>query len=130
LTLINLQVAPKQRTLVCFPGDTFQLLCGGQIPATAHKVALSSTERFSFAYFHDPNFNAVLRPLVELAPSVYDSAEERRKYNPIHYGTYFTHLLMSTYPERNNTKLLLADNNRLGVLAKLSEEAFRSESAL
>jgi hypothetical protein len=61
---------------------------------------------------------SLIRPLIPLAPA---EAVERHKYAPIHYGTYFTHLLMSTYPERRITKALLAsEDNRTAVLAELS----------
>lgn len=57
-------VVPKTGTLVCFPGDCFQLLTNDYILATPHKVTLKPQERFSFPYFYETNFNAVLRPLI------------------------------------------------------------------
>ena len=40
-----------------------QYMTGSFLPSTLHKVGLNNRERFAFAYFHEPNFQAVVRPL-------------------------------------------------------------------
>jgi isopenicillin N synthase-like dioxygenase len=41
----------------------FQYLTRGMLLSTPHKVRLNTRERFALAYFHEPNFNARIRPL-------------------------------------------------------------------
>lgn len=48
--------------LICFPGDMMQYATNGLLLATPHKVLLMDTDRYSIVYFHEPNFNAVIRP--------------------------------------------------------------------
>jgi hypothetical protein len=97
-----------------------------------HRVCLSSTERFSFAYFHDPNFDTFLQPLLPLAGGDYDlekaAAEDtKEKYKGIYYGAYFTRLLMATYPNRPATKRIILEvengERRLAVLSALEAAA-------
>lgn len=65
-----------------------QFITNNRLPSTPHKVGMNIRERFAFAYFHEPNFNAVLKPLE-------GSSDER-----VHYGTHFTNMFMRNYPER------------------------------
>jgi 2-oxoglutarate dioxygenase / 2-oxoglutarate/L-arginine monooxygenase/decarboxylase len=103
-------VAPVPDVLTVFPGDIMQFLTGGALLSTPHKVALNTRERFALAYFHEPNFNACVRPLDRAAPG------------RIHYGTHFTSMFTRSYPDRVTTRRILAEN-RLAVLARLREEA-------
>jgi isopenicillin N synthase-like dioxygenase len=63
------------------------------------------------AYFHEPNFNAVVRPLSDPDGSDY-----------IHYGTHFTNMFLRCYPDRVTTKRIHAEN-RLAVLDDLRDKA-------
>ena len=80
-----------------------QYLTGSFLPSTPHKVGLNTRERFAFAYFHEPNFRSVLRPLP--AYSAGDEAEEA-----IHYGTHFTNMCLRNYPDRITTAKLLEED--------------------
>ena len=67
------------------------------------------------AYFHEPNFEAVARPLFDPA-----AADEF-----IHYGTHFTNMFMRCYPERITTARI-EEEDRLTVLERLRQEALNS----
>ena len=41
-----------------------QYLTNNSLLSTPHKVRLNTRERFALAYFHEPNFNAKIRPIV------------------------------------------------------------------
>ena len=51
------------------------------------------------AYFHEPSFQAVARPLEG------GGADEF-----IHYGSHFTNMFMRCYPERITSQRILAEN--------------------
>jgi isopenicillin N synthase-like dioxygenase len=100
-------VTPVPSVLTVFPGDILQFLTGGFLLSTPHKVRLADRERFALAYFHEPNFEACIRPLSGTAGDEY-----------IHYGTHFTNMVMRCYPGRAATRRIL-DEDRLSVLAGL-----------
>jgi isopenicillin N synthase-like dioxygenase len=106
-------VPPERGAFTVFPGDIMQFLTGGYLLSTPHKVKLASRERFAMAYFHEPNFQACVRPLA-------DPAGE----DHIHYGTHFTNMFMRCYPERITTRRIHREN-RLAVLEQLREAALR-----
>ncbi|WP_117210048.1 isopenicillin N synthase family dioxygenase [Allorhizocola rhizosphaerae] len=93
-------VKPEPGVLAVFPGDMLQFLTDGRLRATPHRVKLNTRERFSMAYFHEPNFNTVVRPLHG------DGA--------IHYGTHFTKMFMRSFPDHPTTRQI-----RLDVLEEL-----------
>ncbi len=104
-------VRPVPDVLTVFPGDILQFLTGGALLSTPHKVTLNTRERFALAYFHEPNFEARVRPLTGPAGEEY-----------IHYGTHFTNMFMRCYPDRITTRRIDAED-RLSVLATLREGA-------
>ncbi|GLP69725.1 MULTISPECIES: isopenicillin N synthase family oxygenase [unclassified Streptomyces] len=104
-------VTPVPAVLTVFPGDIMQFMTGGALLSTPHKVRLAARERYTLAYFHEPAFNAVARPL-----DTAGSAEH------IHYGTHFTRMFMRCYPQRVTTARIEAEG-RLKVLDRLREEA-------
>lgn len=104
-------VAPVSSVLTVFPGDIMQFMTGGTLLSTPHKVRLAQRERYAMAYFHEPAFQAVARPLEEPASG------ER-----IHYGTHFTNMFMRCYPDRVTTRRIEAEH-RLAVLGRLREDA-------
>ena len=73
------------------------------IPSTLHKVKLGSREEFSFAYFHEPSFQAVIKPL-----EGYNGGQEPQE--GVHYGKHFTDMFMRNYPERITTKRLVNED--------------------
>jgi 2-oxoglutarate dioxygenase / 2-oxoglutarate/L-arginine monooxygenase/decarboxylase len=92
-------VRPQPGVLTVFPGDIMQFLTGGRLLSTPHKVRLNTRERYTMAYFHEPNFLATVRPFAAAEP------EEH-----IHYGTHFTSMFMRCYPDRITTKRIIREN--------------------
>jgi isopenicillin N synthase-like dioxygenase len=107
-------VTPAPSVFTVFPGDIMQFITGGTLLSTPHKVRLADRERFTMAYFHEPSFQAVARPLDAL------DADEF-----IHYGTHFTNMFMRCYPERSTTARI-EQEDRLVVLERLRKEALTS----
>ena len=104
---------PVPSVLTVFPGDILQFITGGALLSTPHKVRLNTRERFTMAYFHEPNFEARVRPLVD-----------PRRATCIHYGTHFTNMFMRCYPDRVTTRRIDAED-RLSVLAELRDGALQ-----
>uniref|UniRef100_A0AAU2JJ35 MFS transporter n=1 Tax=Streptomyces sp. NBC_00049 TaxID=2903617 RepID=A0AAU2JJ35_9ACTN len=98
-------VTPVPAVLTVFPGDILQFLTGGALLSTPHKVRLADRERHTLAYFHEPRFDARLRPL---RPGPGDDSE-------IHYGEHFTRMFMRCYPRRATTRRIEAE----GLLPRL-----------
>lgn len=93
-----------------------QYLTRNYLTATPHKVGLNTRERFAFAYFHEPSFQAVLKPLNGgVIPT--DLDDSRKNDKGVHYGTHFTNMFIRNYPERITTKRLLAEG-RYGLLER------------
>jgi len=105
-------VKPVPRTLTVFPGDVMQFITGGALLSTPHKVKLADRDRYALAYFHEPGFDTVARPLTA------DTGEY------IHYGTHFTSMFMRCYPDRVTTRRIHAED-RLSVLQKLRDDALQ-----
>lgn len=76
-----------------------QYMTNSILTATPHKVGLNTRERFAFAYFHEPNFRSVIRPL----PG-YNG--DQASMESIHYGTHFTNMFLRNYPDRVTTTRL------------------------
>ncbi|KAF1817024.1 Clavaminate synthase-like protein [Eremomyces bilateralis CBS 781.70] len=100
-------VPPVPNVFTVFPGDMMQYITNSYLPSTPHKVGLNNDQRFAFAYFHEPNFQATLEAL----PG-FESDENSRG---IHYGTHFTNMSMRNYPQRITAKRIRAEN-RMAVL--------------
>lgn len=92
-------VKPVPSVFTVFPGDILQFLTNGYLLSTPHKVRLNTRERFAMAYFHEPSFDAVVRPL--------DNAGSNES---IHYGSHFTNMFMRSYAERITTRRILAED--------------------
>ncbi|KAK4671337.1 hypothetical protein QC764_601110 [Podospora pseudoanserina] len=109
-------VPPVGGTHTVILGDMMQYLTRNYLTATPHKVGLNTRERFAFAYFHEPSFQAVLKPLNGgVIPT--DLDDSRKKDKGVHYGTHFTNMFIRNYPERITTKRLLAEG-RYGLLER------------
>ncbi|QSJ15057.1 isopenicillin N synthase family oxygenase [Nostoc sp. UHCC 0702] len=104
-------VKPRKSVLTVFPGDILQFLTNGYLLSTPHQVRLNTSERFSLAYFHEPNFNAFIRPLGTSSTDEY-----------IHYGTHFTNMFIRCYPNRITTRRIL-EEDRLSVLTDLNKSS-------
>lgn len=95
-----------------------QYMTNSYLKSTPHKVGLNTRERFAFAYFHEPNFAAVIKPL----PG-YEGADAGANEG-IHYGTHFTNMCLRNYPERITTqKLLREDRCKMLALPQLGRVA-------
>ncbi|OHV30403.1 MULTISPECIES: 2OG-Fe(II) oxygenase family protein [Pseudofrankia] len=92
-------VPPVPSVFTVFPGDMLQLITDGFLLSTPHKVRLNTRERFALAYFHEPNFQARVRPLSGGGDGDY-----------IHYGRHFTSMFMRSYPERVTTRRILEED--------------------
>ncbi|CAJ0544209.1 Ff.00g035020.m01.CDS01 [Fusarium sp. VM40] len=101
-------VPPAKNVFTVFPGDMMQYLTNSFLPSTPHKVGLNHRERFAFAYFHEPSFQATIKPL----PG-YDAGQEPKE--GVHYGKHFTDMFMRNYPQRITTQRLL-DEGRYDLL--------------
>lgn len=103
-------VTPVSAVFTVFPGDIMQFMTGGALLSTPHKVRLADRERYALAYFHEPAFNAVARPLNGLETGEF-----------IHYGTHFTNMFMRCYAARVTTTRIEADG-ALKVLERIRTE--------
>ncbi|RFU77259.1 2-oxoglutarate-dependent ethylene succinate-forming enzyme [Trichoderma arundinaceum] len=99
-------VPPVAGTFTVFPGDMMQYMTNSFLQSTPHKVGLNVRERFAFAYFHEPNFRSVLRPL----PG-YNTGQS--PIGGIHYGTHFTNMFLRNYPDRVTTARLREEGRYL-----------------
>ncbi|KAK4155018.1 hypothetical protein C8A00DRAFT_42328 [Chaetomidium leptoderma] len=101
-------VPPVEGVHTVILGDMMQYLTRNYLTATPHKVGLNTRERFAIAYFHEPSFQAVLKPLEEgcggLAHEVAENTEG------IHYGTHFTNMFLRNYPDRITSRRLVAED--------------------
>ncbi|KAK8868927.1 2-oxoglutarate-dependent ethylene/succinate-forming enzyme [Apiospora arundinis] len=113
-------VPPQPGVFTVFPGDIMQYMTNSCLPSTPHKVGLNRRERYAFAYFHEPSFQAVARPL----PG-YEEGQEPRE--GIHYGTHFTNMFMRNYPDRITTQRMHAED-RYRKLADPALRTMRSDS--
>jgi 2-oxoglutarate dioxygenase / 2-oxoglutarate/L-arginine monooxygenase/decarboxylase len=104
-------VTPQPSVYTVFPGDILQFLTNGRLLSTPHKVKLNTRERYAMAYFHEPNFNTIVRPLDHPTSDDY-----------IHYGTHFTNMFLRCYPDRITTHRIHAEN-RLATLNALRDKA-------
>jgi len=88
-----IDVPPVAGTLVCNIGDCLMRWTNDIYVSNAHRVVnRSPRERFSIAYFGDPNADA----LVECLPSVLGPGEEP-KYPPIRWADYLKQRYAETY---------------------------------
>ncbi|KAL8314954.1 hypothetical protein RB597_006902 [Gaeumannomyces tritici] len=111
-------VLPVPGVFTVFTGDMVQYMTNSYLPSTPHKVGLNTAERYAFAYFQEPSFQAVCKPL----PG-HEAGQEPR--DGIHYGTHFTNMFLRNYPDRITTQRLLAEGRQ----RKLSEPALRTMPA-
>jgi isopenicillin N synthase-like dioxygenase len=84
-----------------------QYLTRNYLTATPHKVGLNTRERFAIAYFHEPSFQAVLKPLEDGCGNMPKQPAEG--VEGIHYGTHFTNMFMRSYADRITTRRLVAE---------------------
>ncbi|MEX0977440.1 MAG: 2-oxoglutarate and iron-dependent oxygenase domain-containing protein [Pirellulales bacterium] len=92
-----IDAAPIAGSFVCNIGDMLDRMTRGIYRSTPHRVLKSSgRDRLSFPFFFDPNFNAQVRPIDELAGHpIEDDSHERWDRANVHHigGTYGDYLL-------------------------------------
>lgn len=70
------------------------------LPSTLHMVWFNMKERLAFACFHEPNFQAVFKPL-----PCYEAGQGLEE--EIHCGKHFTNMCMRNYRRRIPTHRLV-----------------------
>ncbi|KAK4159197.1 hypothetical protein QBC43DRAFT_132104 [Cladorrhinum sp. PSN259] len=118
-------VPPVAGTHTVILGDMMQYLTRNYLTATPHKVGLNTRERFAFAYFHEPSFQAVLKPL-EGGCGGNASQMSPKDTESVHYGTHFTNMFIRNYPDRITTHRLIAEDR----YSLLSRPELRTMGAL
>jgi isopenicillin N synthase-like dioxygenase len=91
-----IEAPPIDGTLVCNIGDMLDRLTGGQYRSTPHRAKnVSSRGRLSFPFFFDPDFDAEIRPLPNVALNITDDRDTRWDKASVHAfsGTYADYLL-------------------------------------
>ncbi len=89
------EAPPIPHSFVCNIGDMLDRLTKGRYLSTPHLVRnRAGSDRLSFAFFFDPNFNAEVRP-IEMETEVNDNKEARWDHASVHdfHGTYGDYLL-------------------------------------
>ncbi|KAH0556609.1 hypothetical protein GP486_005558 [Trichoglossum hirsutum] len=100
-------IPPEPNVMTVMAGDMLQYLTSSFIQSTPHKVGLNTRPRSVFAYFHEPNFSALMKPLPEYAAA----GDGNTTDSPgIHYGTHFANMCMRNYPERITAKRVRVEN--------------------
>ena len=85
---------PVRNALVLNVADMLSVISGGRWPSSPHRVVLNRDERYSTAFFYDPNFDAVIRP--QVPPATLTQTE-----TPIHYGQYLMARFAQNYRYRS-----------------------------
>ena len=86
--------APIPDTFVLNVADMLSYWSGGRWPSTPHRVTLGKKERYSIAFFFDPNFETQVQPFPSLLQPGNDDS-------PIHYGNYLMHRFNNNYDYRS-----------------------------
>ncbi|RYP93306.1 hypothetical protein DL770_000595 [Monosporascus sp. CRB-9-2] len=109
-------VPPMENVFTVFPGKSSKdLAIWSRLHTDKVGSWLNTKERFAFAYFHEPSFQAIIRPL-----KGYNFGQEPRE--GVHYGKHFTDMFMKNYPERITTQRLVNE----GRYELLEEESLRT----
>lgn len=101
-----IDAGPIAGSFVCNIGDMLDRMTRGIYRSTPHRVLKSSgRDRLSFPFFFDPNFNAEVRPIDELAGHpIEDDSHERWDRANIHqiggtYGDYLLNKVSKVFPQ-------------------------------
>ena len=97
---------PVPGSFICNIGDMLDRLTRGIYRSTPHRVLGSGNrDRLSLAFFFDPNFNAEIRPIEELAAHpIEDDSHQRWDRAKIHelsgtYGDYLLGKVSKVFPQ-------------------------------
>jgi isopenicillin N synthase-like dioxygenase len=95
---------PVPNSFVCNIGDMLDRMTGGLYLSTPHRVRnLSRSDRLSFAFFFDPNFDSEVKP-IKLDSEVNDNKDDRWDRASVHefegtYGDYLLGKVSKVFPE-------------------------------
>jgi isopenicillin N synthase-like dioxygenase len=87
------EVADTQDLLLCNIGDCLMRWTNDRYRSTPHRVRIPEAERYSIAYFLDPNPDAIVEPILR-------EPEETSRYAPISVRDYLLGRLDATYEHR------------------------------
>ena len=88
---------PVRNALVLNVADMLSVISGRRWPSSPHRVVLNRDERYSTAFFYDPNFDAMIQPKVP--PTIIAPTE-----TPIHYGQYLMARFAQNYRYRSEAE--------------------------
>jgi len=92
-------IKPEEGYILCFLGDMMQRLTNDEWRALEHRVVnQSSVDRFSAAFFFEPNFDAIIKPLDQFICS-----QNPSRYEPITMGEYLMDGFNGTFSYRNKS---------------------------
>lgn len=101
-----IEAPPIPGSFICNLGDMLDRLTRGLYRSTPHRVINTAPrDRLSFPFFFDPNFNAEIRPLAELADvTILDDRNERWDNASVHafqgtYGDYLLNKVSKVFPQ-------------------------------
>ncbi|MDZ8055450.1 MAG: isopenicillin N synthase family dioxygenase [Aulosira sp. ZfuVER01] len=106
---------PIPGSFVCNIGDMLDRMTQGLYCSTPHRVQnLSATNRLSFPFFFDPNFNVEVKPIELNDTVVNDNKDERWDKASVHefrgtYGDYLLNKVSKVFPELRQTVLESAE---------------------
>jgi isopenicillin N synthase-like dioxygenase len=86
-------VADTKDLLLCNIGDCLMRWTNDQYQSTPHRVRIPEAERYSIAFFLDPNPDAIVEPILK-------SPGETSRYAPISVRDYLLGRLDATYEHR------------------------------
>jgi len=87
------EVADTQDLLLCNIGDCLMRWTNDRYRSTPHRVRIPETERYSVAFFLDPNPDALVEPIL-------GASDEISRYAPISVSDYLHSRLDATYEHR------------------------------
>tara|TARA_Y100001934_G_scaffold24569_1_gene27224 strand:- start:443 stop:1399 length:957 start_codon:yes stop_codon:yes gene_type:complete len=90
---IWIPLPPVRDALVLNVADMLSVISAGRWPSSPHRVVLNRNERYSTAFFYDPNFSAMIEPQVSSATSTENEVR-------IHYGEYLMARFAKNYRYR------------------------------
>ena len=79
-----------------------EYLTGSRICATHHKIMLNDQVRHSAAYFHEPKFQSVVKPIPGFTGELVGPES-------IHYGRHFIDMFMRNHSDRITTRKIIEE---------------------
>lgn len=101
---------PVANSFVCNVGDMLDRITGGYYLSAPHRAQNpTGTNRISFAFFFDPNFNALVKP-IKVDAEVNDNKAERWDRSSVHefhgtYGDYLINKVSKVFPDLHRKAL-------------------------